>query len=166
MNRRSELVPQKDILRNMVLKRGGDRGPGVMTLSEILRSREFKGYDEDDLRRYIYQLRLQYKGTDMGYGTEAWELLDRVVIGLERLLSQAMRRRIQLRRHAKERGVAEQTMLDNVVFRGRIEHDGVAHREEIVHSLESSSSDLARAASSSDAVRETLVEHREDFPEG
>lgn len=162
MSRRSDIVSPKDILRDMVLRHGGAIG-----LTEILRSREFRhGYDENNLRIYVYQLRQQYKGVNMGYGTEAWELLDKVVIGLESCLTQNMRRRIQMRRHAKERGVAEQTILDNVVFGAKIKRNGVGHKEEIGRSLEGSSRDLAQAASSSDAVRETLVEHKDDFAKG
>ena len=159
MNRRSEIVSPKFILRDIVLKHGG-----AMGLTEIMKSREFRlGYEENDIRLYVFQLRKEYKGVDMGYGTEAWELLDKVVIGLEKLLTQGMRRRIQMRRHAKERGVAEQTMLDNKAFRKKIEHDGVVHKEEIIHILEASSQDLQQAASSSTSVRDTLEEHEEEF---
>lgn len=159
MSRRGEIVSPKYILRDMVLKHGG-----AMGLTEILRRPEFRlGYDDDDIRMYVYQLRQDYKGFDVGYGTEAWELLDRVVIGLESRLTQGMRRRIQMRRHAKERGVAEQTVLDNIIFQQKIKHDGVAHKEEIISGLEVSSKDLQQAAESSTSVRETLVEHEEDF---
>ena len=68
-----------------------------------------------------------------------------------------------MRRHAKERGVAEQTVLDNIAFRKKIEHDGVVHKEKIIHILEASSQDLQQAASSSTSVRDTLEEHEEEF---
>lgn len=165
MTRRSEIIAPKDVLRDMVLKRGGKRGPGAMGLTEILASREFRHGHENKLRMYVYQLRKQYKGVDMGHGTEAWELLDKVVIGLESRLSQLMRSRIQMRRHAKVRGVAEQTNLDNLVFEGRIAHNGVVHKKEIIRRLETSTKDLQEAASSSTTVRETLVEHKDDFAE-
>ena len=159
MVRRSEIVSPKDVLRDMVLKHGGALG-----ITEILASRQFRhGYDDNDIRLYVYQLRKKYKGCDMGYGVEAWEILDRVVIALESRLTQGMRRRIQMRRHAKERGVAEQTMLDNVVFRKKIEHDGVVHKEEIIRGLEASTTDLKQAAKSSTSIRETLDEHKEEF---
>lgn len=159
MSRRSGIVSPKYILRDMVLKRGG-----AMGITEILRSREFKhGYDDNDIRQYVYQLRKENKGRDSGHGPEAWELLDRVVFGLESRLRQCDRRRIQMRKHAKERGVAEQTILDNVIFEGKIKHNGVVHKEQIIRGLEASSADLQQAAKSSTSVRETLVEHEEDF---
>ena len=159
MGRRSEIVSPKDVLRDMVLKHGGAIG-----ITEILRSREFRhGYDENDIRLCVYQLRKQNKGCDLGYGLEAWELLDKVVIGLESRLTQGMRRRIQMRRHAKERGVAEQTIRNNVAFRKKIEHDGVVHKGEIIRGLEASSTDLQQAAKSSTSVRDKLVEHKEEF---
>ena len=135
-----------------------------MGMTQILASREFRqGYDANRISLYVYQLRKQYKGCDLGYGLEAWELYHSVVIALERLLTQEMRRKIQLRRHAKERGVAEQTVLDNIIFEKKIEHDGVVHKEEIIHGLEASSADLQQAAKSSTSVRDKLVEHKEDF---
>ena len=159
MVKRSEIVSPQDVLRDMVLKRGG-----AMGITQILASREFRhGYDDNDIRLHVYQLRKKYKGRDLGYGPEAWELYYSVVIALERLLTQEMRRKIQLRRHAKERGVAEQTVLDNIIFRKKIESDGVVHKEEIIRGLEASSTDLRQAAASSTSVRETLVEHKEDF---
>ena len=159
MARRSEILSPKDVLRDMVLK-----GGGAMGITEVLASRKFRhGYDENKIRLIVYQLRKQYKGYDLGYGPEAWELLDRVVIGLERCLTQGMRRRIQMRRHAKERGVAEQTIVDNVVFQAKIAHNGVGHKEEIARDLEASTKDLRQAAKSSGSVRNTLVEHKEEF---
>ena len=157
--RRVPIVSPKYVLRDMVLKRGG-----AMGITEILRTREFRhGYDDNSIRLYVYQLRKENKGQDFGYGVEAWELLDRVVIGLERCLTQGMRRRIQMRRHAKERGVAEQTVINNIAFKTKIKRDGVVHKEEIIRGLEASSKDLQQAAESSTTVRETLVEHEEDF---
>lgn len=157
--RRVPIVSPRYVLRDMVLKRGG-----AMGITEILRTREFKlGYDDNAIRLYVYQLRKENKGQDFGYGVEAWELLDRVVIGLESCLTQNMRRRIQMRRHAKERGVAEQTVVDNIAFEAKIKHDGVVHKEEIIRGLKASSKDLQQAAESSTSVRETLVEHEEDF---
>lgn len=158
MRRRSQIVSPKYVLRDLVFKRGG-----AMGITEILRSREFKGHEANEIRQLVYQLRKENKGKDFGYGQEAWEILDGVVIGLERCLTQRMRWKIQKRRHAKERGVAEQTVLDNVIFEGKIKHDGVVHKEEIIHGLEASSADLRQAAKSSTSVRETLVEHKEDF---
>lgn len=158
MGRRSEIVSPKYVLRDMVLKRGG-----AMGLTQILGSREFRGHEANEIRQLVYQLRKESKGYDFGYGQEAWELLDRVVIGLERCLTQRMRWKIQKRRHAKERGVAEQTVQDNVAFRKKIEHDGVVHKEAIICGLEASTVDLRQAAKSSTDVRETLVEHEEEF---
>lgn len=134
-----------------------------MGITQILGSREFRGHDANEIRQLVYQLRKENKGSDFGYGMEAWELLDRVVIGLERCLTQRMRWKIQKRRHAKERGVAEQTVLDNVIFEAKIKRDGVIHKEEIIHELEASSTDLQQAAKSSTSVRETLIEHKEEF---
>lgn len=160
MGRRSEIMSPKYVLRDMVLKRGG-----AMSITQVLASREFRhGWDANDIRQWVYQLRTENKGKDSGYGTEAWELLDKVVIGLERCLTQSMRRRIQLRRHAKERGVAGQTILDNVIFGAKIQQDGVVHKTEIIDSLKASTKDLGEAAKSSASVRDTLVEHKEDFP--
>ena len=158
MGRRSEIVSPRHVLRDMVLKRGG-----AMGLTQILGSREFRGHDSNEIRQLVYQLRKENKGRDFGYGMEAWELLDRVVIGLERCLTQHMRWKIQKRRHAKERGVAEQTVLDNVIFEEKIKRDGVGHKEEIIRELEASSTDLRQAAKSSTSMRETLVEHKEEF---
>lgn len=158
MSRRSQIVSPKYILRDMVLRNGG-----TMRIREILQSHQFRHHDESAIYQLVFQLRKENKGNDFGRGIEAWEMLDREVIGLERCLTQGMRRRIQMRRHAKERGVAEQNILDNLIFRGRIEHNGVVHKEEITRSLEASTKDLAQAASSSTSVRETLVEHEEDF---
>lgn len=158
MGRRSEIVSPKYILRDMVLKRGG-----AMGLTQVLNSREFRGRDANEIRQLVYQLRKENKGADSGYGIEAWELLNRVVIGLESCLTQRMRWKIQKRRHAKERGVAEQTVLNNIAFEGKIKHDGVVHKEEIIRELEASSTDLQQAARSSTSVRETLVDHEEDF---
>jgi hypothetical protein len=158
MVRRSEIVSPKYVLRDMVLKRGG-----AMGLTQILGSREFRGRDANEIRQLVYQLRKENKGGDFGYGVEAWELLDRVVFGLESCLTQRMRWKIQKRRHAKERGTAEQTVLDNVMFRKKIEQDGVVHREEIIRGLEASCAALQQAAKSSTAVRDTLVEHKEEF---
>lgn len=135
-----------------------------MGLTEIMGMREFRhGYEDNDIRQYVYQLRKENKGRDFGYGQEAWELLHGVVIGLESLLTQDMRRKIQMRRHAKQRGSSEQTILDNVIFKKKIEHNGVAHKEKIIHTLEASSTDLQQAAASSTSVKQTLVEHEEDF---
>lgn len=158
MGRRSEIVSPKYKLRDLVLKRGG-----VMGMTQILGSREFRGREANEIRQLVYQLRKENKGTDFGYGKEAWELLDRVVFGLESMLRQRDRWRIQKRRHAKERGVAEQTIINNLTFQGKIKQDGVAHKEEIIRELESSSADLQQAAESSTSVRETLVEHKEEF---
>lgn len=158
MGRRSQVVSPRHVLRDMVLKRGG-----VMGITEIIRSREFKGHDADEIRQLVYQLRKENKGNDFGYGQEAWELLDSVIFGLESRLRQRDRRRIQMRRDAKERGVADQTVLDNIIFEGKIKHDGVVHKEEIIQELEASSTDLRQAAKSSNSVRETLVEHKKDF---
>lgn len=158
MSRRSEIVSPKHILRDMVLKHGG-----AMGLTEILKSPQFRHHDENDIRIYVYQLRKEYKGLNLSYGLEAWELLHKVVIGLERCLNQRMRWEIQKRRHAKEKGVAEQTIIDNIAFQKKIETDGVVHKKEIIHTLEASTKDLQQAASSSTSVRETLVEHGEDF---
>ena len=158
MGRRSEIVSPKYILRDMVLKRGG-----AMGLTKILGSREFRGHEANEIRQLVYQLRKENKGADFGYGMEAWELLHSVVIGLERCLTQRMRWEIQKRRHAKERGVAEQTVIDNVIFKGKIAHNGVVHKEQIIRELEASSADLQQAAKSSTSVRDTLVEHKEEF---
>lgn len=132
-------------------------------MTQILGSREFRGREANEIRKLVYQLRKENKGSDFGYGMEAWELLDRVVIGLERCLTQRMRWKIQKRRHAKERGVAEQTIIDNLIFQGKIKRDGVVHKEEIIRELETSSADLQQAAKSSTSVRDTLVEHKEEF---
>ena len=130
MGRRSEIVSPRYILRDIVLKRGG-----AMGLTQVLGSREFRGHEANEIRQLVYQLRKENKGRDFGYGAEAWELLDRVIIGLERCLTQRMRWKIQKRRHAKERGVAEQTVIDNIIFEGKIRHDGVVHKEEIIRQL-------------------------------
>ncbi len=158
MGRRSEIVSPKYVLRDMVLKRGG-----AMGLTQILSSREFRRHEANEIRQLVYQLRKENKGADFGYGMEAWELLDRVVIGLERCLTQRMRWKIQKRRHAKERGVADQTVRDNIAFRKKIEHDGVVHKEEIIRGLEVSTKALEEAGASSTSVRDTLVEHDKDF---
>ena len=162
MGRRSEIgriVNPKDKLRDMVLKAGG-----VMGMTQILASPAFReGYDENRIRQYVYQLRKQYKGYDLGYGLEAWELLHNVVLGLEVILTQVMRMKIQTRRHAKERGVAEQGILDNIIFKAKIQHNGVVHKEEIIRHLEASTADLRQVAGSSTSVRDTLIEHKEDF---
>lgn len=159
MGRRSEIVSPKYVLRDMVLKHGG-----AMGLTDILKSPQFRhGYDENYIRQLVYQLRKEFKGFNLGYGTEAWELLHKVVIGLESRLTQRMRWEIQKRRHAKAKGVAEQTVIDSKTFQKKIETDGVVHKEEIIHILEASTKDLQQAASSSTSVRETLVEHGEDF---
>lgn len=158
MGRRSEIVSPKYILRDLVLKHSG-----AMGMMQILASREFRGRDANEIRQLVYQLRKENKGGDFGYGQEAWELLDRVVIGLERCLTQRMRWKIQKRRHAKEKGVAEQTILDNISFERKIAHDGVVHKEEIIRTLKASSTDLQQAATSSSSVRDKLVEHKEEF---
>lgn len=158
MGRRSAIVPKKYELRELVFKHGG-----AMPIHEILNSRQFKGYDGDDIRRLTYELRKESKGNDFGHGVEAWEILRKVIIGLEACLTQRDRKDIQKRRHAKQKGVADQTMLDNLMFRGKIQHDGVTHKEEIIHTLEVSSLDLQQVARSSTSVRETIIEHEEDF---
>lgn len=158
MGRRSEIVSPRYVLRDLVLKHGGR-----MSISQIRNSHEFRGHDADEIRQLVYQLRKEGKGKDFGKGQEAWELVDSVVIGLERCLTQRERWKIQKRRHAKERGVAEQGMLDNVIFEGKIALNGVTHKKEIVRGLKASTKDLGQAAKSSDSVRETLVEHEEDF---
>lgn len=159
MGRRSDIVSPKDTLRDLVLK-----NRGAMGLSHILASRQFRyGYSENQIRQYVYQLRVENKGRDRGYGTEAWEIFHKVVIGLEKHVSQKTRRSIQMRRHAKERGVASQTMLDNLAFEGKIKSNGVVHKEEIIRGLEASTKDLRQAAKSSESVREVLEEHEEDF---
>ena len=159
MGRRLDIVSPKLVLRDMVLKKGG-----AMGLSQVLATPEFRvGYDENAIRQYVYQLRKEYKGCDLGYGQEAWELLSRVIIGLERCLNQSMRRKIQMRRHAKQRGMAEQTILDNVIFEKKIQHNGVVHKKEIITTLKASSTDLQQTARSSQAVRGKLVEHKEEF---
>lgn len=155
---RAPTVKPKYVLRDLVLKHGG-----VMSISQIRNSHEFKGYDADAIRGYTYELRKENKGRDFGYGVEAWEILNKVVIGLESRLTPGMRRKIQLRRHAKERGVAEQGILNNVIFEGKIAHNGVAHKKEIVRGLKASTKDLGQTVKSSGSVRETLVEHEEDF---
>lgn len=134
-----------------------------MGLTQILGTREFRGHEANEIRQLVYQLRKENKGSDFGYGQEAWELLDRVVIGLERCLRQRDRWKIQKRRHAKERGVAEQTVIDNVIFKGKIAHNGVVHKEQIIRELDASSADLQQAAKSSTSVRDSLVEHKEEF---
>lgn len=162
MSRRSEIVSPKYVLRDMVLKHGG-----AMGLTQILAMPEFRvGYNADVIRQYVYQLRTEFKGCDMGYGQEAWELLDRVVIGLESRLTQRMRRKIQMRRHAKERTSAGHTVQDNVIFEKKIAHNGVVHKEEIIKELQASSEDLGQAAESSTSVRKTLVQHKEEFGDG
>lgn len=158
MSRRNDIISPKYKLRNMVLERGG-----AMGLTQILGSREFRGYEANEIRGLVYQLRKENKGADFGYGQEAWELLDRVVIGLERCLTQTMRWKIQKRRHAKEKGVADQSVLDNAIFKGKIAHDGVVHKEQIIHELEASTRDLQQTAKSSTSVRETLIKHKEEF---
>lgn len=158
MGRRSEIVSPKYLLRDLVFKHSG-----AMTIAEVLNSRQFRGYDTDFIRRVVFALRKDKKSKDFGFGQEAWEILDKTIYGLESCLTQGMRRRIQMRRHAKERGVSEQTDLDNRIFRGRIERNGVVHKEAIIRGLEASSKDLKRAASSSSSVRDTLEEHKEDF---
>jgi hypothetical protein len=74
-----------------------------------------------------------------------------------------MRRRIQMRRHAKERGVAQQTMEDNLAFEAKIKQDRVVHKEQIIHGLKASSKGLKGAAETSNHVRRTLEEHEDDF---
>lgn len=159
MGRRSDIVSPKDSLRELVLKHRG-----AMSITQILASRPFRdGYDANDIRQYVYQLRNELKGHDMGYGQEAWELLHGVVIGLERLLRQRDRREIQMRRHAKERTSASHTVQNNVTFEKKIEHNGVVHKKEIIRDLTASSTDLQQSAKSSTSVRKTLVEHKKDF---
>lgn len=157
--RRADVISPHYILRDMVLKRGG-----AMSIADILCSREFrKGYEKNDIYSYVYQLRKEHRGHNLGYGVEAWEMLGGMVIGLESKLSQYMRWRIHKRKRAKEIGVAEQTVYDSQIFQAKIERDGVAHKEEIIHVLEASDKDLEQAAKSSTTVRDTLVEHKEDF---
>lgn len=169
MARRSEIVSPKDTLRDMVLKHGG-----VMGMTEILASRQFRRYDlrgriippsqvEPEIRQLVYQLRKKNKGRDFGYGVEAWELLDRVVFGLESRLRQCDRRRISMRRRAKEKGVSEQGEQNNIAFKVKIQHDGVVHKEEIIRGLDASSKALRQTAETSTSTREILVEHEEDF---
>lgn len=163
---RRDIASPKYLLRDLVLKHGG-----TMTIAAVLNSRQFRGYDTDFIRRLVFTLRSGHKGQDghkgrdFGFGQEAWEILDKTIYGLESCLTQGMRRRIQMRRHAKERGVSEQTDLDNLIFRGRIERNGVVHKEAIVRGLEASSQALKRAVSSSSSVRGTLEEHEKDFVE-
>jgi hypothetical protein len=57
IGRRSEIVPPKEKLRTLILKNGG-----IMSIIEVLRCREFHyGYDENDIRQYVYQLRKDNK---------------------------------------------------------------------------------------------------------
>ena len=158
---RSDIASPKFLLRDLVFKHSG-----AMTIAEVLNSRQFRGYDTDFIRRLVFTLRSDHKGRDFGFGQEAWEILDKKIYGLEGCLTQGMRRRIQMRRHAKERGVSEQTDLDNLIFRGRLDRDGVVHKEAIIRGLEASSKDLKRAAASSSSVRDTLEEHEKDFSSG
>ena len=165
---RSDIASPKYLLRDLVFKHSG-----TMTIAEVLNSRQFRGYDADFIHKLVFTLRRgnrrgedAHKGRDFGCGQEAWEILDKTIYGLESCLTQSMRRRIQLRRHAKERGVSEQTDLDNLIFRGRIDRDGVVHKEAIIRGLEASSKDLKRAAASSSSVRDTLEEHERDFGNG
>lgn len=158
MARKSWLVPKKYQLRALVFKHGG-----AMPIDEILRDHRFKGCQPDDIRRWTYQLRKDNKGKDFGYGVEAWETLRNRIIGLEKCLTQRDRKDIQKRRHAWEKGVADQSVLDNQMFQAKIQKDGLPHKEEIIRDLEISTGDLKQTAKSSGSVRATILEHEKEF---
>ena len=151
--KRADIVSPKYVLRDLVLKHGG-----FMGMTELLETPSFRrGYDANDIRRYVYELRKEAKGMDGPYGLEAWEMLDCVVIGLEKCLTNGMRWEINKRRQAKEAGVAAQNKLDNIIFQKRVK------RKEINEKLEASSKALTKSRASSLAAKNVLTEYREEF---
>lgn len=153
MGKRADIVSKKYVLRDLVLKQGG-----AMGISQLLDRVEFRhGWDAADLRRLAFQLRREFKATEGIYGVEAWEILDSVIIGLEKHLTDLMRRRINRRRQAKIVGVAEQNRIDNIVFGKRVT------RKEIKRKLRASSEDLVKTQESSQSVKQTLDIYARDF---
>ena len=160
---KSNVVPTHEIVRSIVL----DNYNGAAGIGHILADRRLReGYDQSDIYQCVSTLRKKLKGVEGKDGIEAWEILDNVVIGLERLLDKDMRRRINKRHRSAERGIAGASILDNRIFQGKLKKSkGIGHINEINKALDVSTDSLEDVSDSAKKVSQILDDYSSDFEE-
>ena len=157
---RHDVISKTELVHMIVI----DEYQGKATIGQILASKHFReGYDESQIYRYVAQLRKIAKGIIGKAGTEAWEVIDSTVYGLEYLLTQEMRRKISLRRRALEKGIASASIKDNLIFDAKIQANSVNHKKQIGAVLDSSTTSLEVVGETAHLVKRTLTDLEGDF---
>ncbi|GAI68589.1 unnamed protein product [marine sediment metagenome] len=158
--RRSDVMSQRTLLRELVLRNGGR-----MLKNAIRNSRGFRGWKWPDIYVLIYSLREEFFGkdgpVDGPYGIECWQIYGDEVVALENKLTIRERNKLIDTRHRRQSGSGERTIPQNEFFRARIKKEmknGRAKRE----ALEESNRSLGLIIkSSSQVVATTLNEEQE-----
>ena len=153
--KRSGILSQKTVLRELVLRNGGR-----MFKSAIRNNHSFRGWEWPSIYGLVYALREEFLGVDGPYGVECWDVLGDEVIALESRLTLHERNKISNRIHSRHRGSGERTIPKNLMYRARIKKeltDGATK----VKSLEESTEVLGLVISSSDKVVTTPIEEQE-----
>ena len=142
---------------------------GVATIPQILTNkhlRDEKGkstYDEHDIYQAIYRLRKMYKGKVSQKGTQAWEIIDRRVYALEKLLSQDDRRLINKRHRRNEIGIAESGLKDDMMLSAKISKDGVTKKQLLNKALNVHDESLENMSGTAHLTITAFEEHEEEF---
>jgi len=154
--KRSGILSQKYVLRELVLRNGGR-----MFKNAIRKSHGFRGWDWPSIYSLVYSLREELLGVDGPYGVECWDVLGDEVIALESKLTIHERNKISDRIHRRHEGSGERTVAKNLLYRSRIKKelsDGAAK----VKSLEESSEALGLVIRSSGEVVATALNEEKD----
>lgn len=158
--KKSEILNQKTVLRELVLRNGGR-----MFKNAIRNSRGFRGWKWSDIYTLVYSLREEFFGkdgpVDGPYGIECWQIYGDEVVALENKLTIRERNKLIDTRHNRHRGSGERTIPQNLLYRARITKeikDGKAKREALEESCEALGLVIR---SSSQVVAATLNEEQE-----
>lgn len=154
--KRSEILSQKYVLRELVLRNGGR-----MFKNAIRNSHSFRGWDWPSIYSLVYSLREEFIGVDGPYGVECWDVLGDEVIALESKLTIHERNKISNRIHRRHEGSGERTVVKNLMYKARIKKeltDGAAK----VKSLEESCEALGLVIRSSGQVVAATLNEEQD----
>ena len=149
--KRSEIMRQQYVLRDLVLRNGGR-----MFKNAIRMSHSFKGWDWPTIYSLVYTLREEFLNVDGPYGIECWEVLGDEVIALESKLTLHERNKISNRIHRRHESSSKRTIPKNLMYRARIKKE-LTDSATKVKSLEESCEALGLVIKSSGQVVATTL---------